>query len=306
MERYTDEELDRMYKEETSTNRRSLLLILGAVAICGGGQLVAAVVYVFSENLIITAGLFFVTMALTVLYCIKGFGSSGSNMFRYTDILHNLLIPYCVQDMFGEDAVYSKKEGIPSTWIEDSNLLGEGWTDYYGSALVKGSYQGISFMQSDVCLIKHTESEDSEGNTNSYDTTVFKGIWAVLDFPKSFSTNLIVREREGRRSEKWEKNKSVVQMENIAFNEKFTVIAEDAHNAFYLLTPQMMEHIIETEKRFSGRIYFCFMDGKLHIAIDNGKTSFGNIAMINGAANERKRICERLSLVPELMKQMKL
>lgn len=48
------------------------------------------------------------------------------------------------------------------------------------------------------------------------------------------------------------------------------------------------------------------MDGKLHIAIDNGKTGFGNIAMINGAANERKRICQRLSLVPELMKQMKL
>lgn len=303
MERYTDEELDRMYKEETSKNRRSLLLILTAIAICGGGQLAAAVVYVFSENLIVTAVIFAVTMAITVLYCVKSF---GNNMFRYTDILHRLLIPYCVQDMFGEDAVYSKKEGIPLTWIRDSHLLGEEWTDYYGSALVKGSYQGISFMQSDVCLIRHTESEDSEGNTNSYDTTVFEGVWAVLDFPKSFSTNLVVREREGRHSEKWEKNKSVVQMENIAFNEKFTVIAEDAHNAFYLLTPHMMEHIIETEKRFAGRIYFCFMDGKLHIAIDNGKTSFGNIMMINGAANERKRICQRLSLVPELIKQMKL
>lgn len=306
MERYTDEELDRMYKEETSTNRRSLLLILGAVAICGGGQLVAAVVCVLSESLILTAGIFVVTMVLTVLYCIKSFGSIGSNMFRYTDILHTLLIPYCVQDMFGEDAVYSKKEGIPSTWIKDSNLVGGGWNRYHASGLIKGSYKGISFMQSDVVLIRHTESEDSDGNVTEHDTTVFKGPWAVLDFHKPFSTNLVVRERTGRASEKWEKNKAVVQMENIAFNEKFTVISEDAHNAFYLLTPQMMEHIIQTEKRFSGRIYFCFMNGKIHIAIDNGKNCFENIAMINGAANERKKIYGRLSLVPELMKQMKL
>lgn len=66
----------------------------------------------------------------------------------------------------------------------------------------------------------------------------------------------------------------------------------------------MMVHIIQTEKRFMGRMYFCFMDGKIHIAIDNGKNSFNNISMVNGAAEARKEIYGRLSLVPELMKQM--
>ena len=303
MQKYTDEELDKMYQEEIGQRRRGLMMILKAIGLYWGGRIILGLVYLTFGRIIGTLG-FFALIYVLVIYCKKNLHLK--KLFGSMDVLHNQLIPDCVQDMFGEEAVYVKKEGIPSAGIKSSHLVGKSWNTYYGKNLVKGTYKDLSFSLSDVTLINHSEHEDSDGNTQDHDVTVFAGQWAVLDFGKPFSTNLIVRERGEKLFDKWADGKSTVEMEDVEFNKKFIVIAEDAHNAFYLLTPQMMEHIIQAEKRFKGRIYFCFMDGKIHIAIDNGKSIFEGIAMMNGAAAERKRIKDRLSLIPELVEQMNL
>ncbi|MCM1158636.1 MAG: DUF3137 domain-containing protein [Bacteroidales bacterium] len=300
MGRYSDEELDSMFQEQAGKNRKAVLSIVTVIAVFLFCPLLLGILYIGFGSIVTIIG-FFVLVYVMVVYIKKNF---HRNMFSSTDILHDYLIPDCVQEMFGEDAVYRRKEGIPKEWISISHLIGKEWNLYQGKSLIRGTYRGIAFVQADVTLVDHSEYKDSEGNKQSHDVTVFKGPWAVLDFKKPFSTNLVVRERGEKIWDKWGDDKSTVDMEDVNFNKKFIVLAEDAHNAFYLLTPQMMEHILETEKRFKGRIYLCFMDGKIHIAIDNGKSSFDGIAMINGAANERKRIRERLSLVPELMKQM--
>lgn len=291
MNRYTDEELDKMYQQEMQKKSKVYL------------KIIMGIVVVLFVSVIPGIGALLVVALVVILIKYRKNIFSGE-WFRFTDVLHDLLIPYCTQDLFGEDAVYNKNQGISRSLVKSSHLVGKSWNEYYTGNLVQGTYMGVSFMQADVHLVDHTEYEDSDGNTSSKDVTVFQGPWAVIDFKKPFSTNLIVRERGEKLLDKWADGKSNIEMENVAFNKKFIVLTEDEHNAFYLLTPQMMEHIIETEKRFMGRIYFCFMDGKIHIAIDNGKSCFANIPMEKGAGEARKEIYGRLSLVPELMKQL--
>ena len=66
-----------------------------------------------------------------------------------------------------------------------------------------------------------------------------------------------------------------IRMENEQFNEKFVVTADDPEEAFYVLTPHMMEYILSLEKKNKGILYMSFLrDGKFHIAINSGEDFF--------------------------------
>ena len=63
-------------------------------------------------------------------------------------------------------------------------------------------------------------------------------------------------------------------MEDQAFNNSFRTYAQDEHEAFYILTPSLMEKIKNLTNNISGKLLFCFVDNKLHIGLQNGKDSF--------------------------------
>ncbi len=58
-----------------------------------------------------------------------------------------------------------------------------------------------------------------------------------------------------------------IQTENEAFQNRFQVYAEDEHNAYYILTPQRMEKIMEFADAVEGQISLVFYDEKLFAAV---------------------------------------
>ena len=66
-----------------------------------------------------------------------------------------------------------------------------------------------------------------------------------------------------------------VEKENPAFNDRFLVTAASAQEAYYLLTPHMMEYILSAAGRSGGEVYMAFLrGGKLHIAVQTGRDFF--------------------------------
>ena len=65
-----------------------------------------------------------------------------------------------------------------------------------------------------------------------------------------------------------------IELEDVVFNKKFKVFGVNAHDVFYILTPHMMNKIKELEEKIDGHLLFCFIDSKLHIAINNNEDSF--------------------------------
>ena len=65
-----------------------------------------------------------------------------------------------------------------------------------------------------------------------------------------------------------------METENLAFNEQFQILTNDAHSAFYTLTPHFMEHILSADNMANGRTMLCFDEDRVHIAIDNNRDSF--------------------------------
>ena len=65
-----------------------------------------------------------------------------------------------------------------------------------------------------------------------------------------------------------------VEMESQEFNKHFRVYAEQPLDAFYILTPKIMEKIRNLDERNKGKLLLCFIDNKLHVGIYDNDDSF--------------------------------
>lgn len=64
-------------------------------------------------------------------------------------------------------------------------------------------------------------------------------------------------------------------MDNEQFDKRFCVRADDPQEAYYIVTPHMMEYIISIADKSGGTVYMSFLrDGKLHVAVQTGRDFF--------------------------------
>ena len=69
--------------------------------------------------------------------------------------------------------------------------------------------------------------------------------------------------------------KSNVTMDNEQFSKRFCVRADNPQEAYYLLTPHMMEYIITMVDKSGGTVYMSFLrNGKMHVAVKTGRDFF--------------------------------
>lgn len=176
------------------------------------------------------------------------------------------------------DLYYEPSSGISSNVIYDTEMMTIG-DRYSSNDYVMGKYKDIKFEQSDVHIEEEHEYTDSDGHTQRTYVTIFRGRWLIFDFNKEFKANIEVCHkrfygaRRGRglfSSNKYNK----VKMESEAFNKEFKVYAQSEHEAFYILTPALMEKIQRLTGSVKGRFLFCFVDKKLHIGLNNNTDSF--------------------------------
>ena len=144
----------------------------------------------------------------------------------------------------------------------------------------QGKYKNIGFCQADVHIEEEHQSTDSEGHTTTHYVTIFRGRWMIFDFNKTFKANVQVCQKGFgnnkvinsifSKSTRYQK----IQMESTDFNKRFLVYAQDAHDAFYIITPHIMEKIIKLSGDSKGKILLCFINNQLHVGLYDNDDSF--------------------------------
>lgn len=194
---------------------------------------------------------------------------------------------YAFKDFFVKSALekvitdlkYMPGSGIGYNVIKGTGMMNMG--DRYSSEdFVSGKYKNINFCQADVHIEEQHEYTDSDGHTSTYYETIFKGRWMIFEFNKTFKANVQVCQKgfgnnkvnnsifsKGTRYQK-------IQMESTDFNKRFLVYAQDAHDAFYIITPHIMEKIIKLSDNSNGKILLCFINNQLHVGLYDNKDSF--------------------------------
>ena len=194
----------------------------------------------------------------------------------YVDNFKNYFVKRTLEKIF-TDLQYNPDRGIPEAVISGTGMMYTG-DRYTTNDLILGKYKNINFMQSDVHIEEEHESTDSDGHTTTYYVTIFQGRWMIFDFNKTFKANVEVCEKgfSGNQANtlfgksKYQK----VKMESEEFNKKFRVYAQDPHDAFFIITPSLMEKIKRLEAANKGKLFLGFCNNQLHVGIHDGSDSF--------------------------------
>ncbi len=169
-----------------------------------------------------------------------------------------------------DNAIYAAPYRLSDEIIVSSHMvLPQPYDKISGSDFINGEYKGLLLKMSDIDLTRRVSTGDDEET----DERVFDGQWLMCDFGKALSGEVHVSQITKSMPDSVKRQR--IRMENEQFNEKFVVTADDPEEAFYVLTPHMMEYILSLEKKNKGIIYMSFLrDGKFHIAVNSGEDFF--------------------------------
>ena len=195
---------------------------------------------------------------------------------KFTMEFKKLFVLKSLESIF-TDLEYNPTLGLDEYIIRETQMMDMG-DRYSSNDLIIGKYKNINIMQADVHIEEEHQTTDSNGHTTTTYVTIFKGRWMIFDFNKFFKANLQLCQKGFSNSKlnNWgnkEKFKKVM-MEDEAFNKMFRIYAQNEHEAFYILTPSLMEKIKTLTTNINGKVLFCFIDNKLHVGLQNNKDSF--------------------------------
>ena len=212
-------------------------------------------------------GLIPVAIVFIVLALVGGY-QLEKNSSRLKKILSDNVISSVLKEALGDAVEYNPWGKINP----GSMVFPFSYNCADGSDHIKAVYHGVNVELGDIELIDESEVTDEEGRTERTRNTQFKGQWLTCDFGKELAGEVYISER----TKKTRKNlKSDVMMDNEQFAKRFCVRANDPQEAYYILTPHMMEYIISIADKSGGTVYLSFLrSGKLHVAVQTGRDFF--------------------------------
>lgn len=172
--------------------------------------------------------------------------------------------------------------GIDKEIIKNTGMMSLG-NVYKSNNLLVGSYNGVKFAQSDLVIrnVNYFLMVIQAIFTKSaglYLNDLFIGRWFIFDFNKKITGNIQVRDKEFLNavliSLDPKEPYSRIETESSHFNSKFLIHAQNSNEAFYVLTPRIMENMLKLSGSIEGKLMFCFIDNKIHIAISKSKNTF--------------------------------
>lgn len=205
---------------------------------------------------------FLLIMVIAIILIILGVKFNTKYSKEFKKIYKEIFVEGTLKENFN-NVYYDPTRGFSEMAVRgfDLNMMGN---RFRSEDYIRASFKGINFETSDVYIAQHTSSGKS-----SHTTVYFEGRMIILDFPEKYVNSVRVYSkafayRQGRLSG-LVSNK--VAMESVDFNKIFDVLTLNDHDAFYLLTPQLMERFQVLQRRY-GSIAFHIRGNKLIIAFN--------------------------------------
>lgn len=266
---------------EALKKKYTLLIIIGIMVVVGIALIIFALELPFP----------FIVFGL-ICYILIAVLCTSKQAKEYSLAFKNYFVKSTLEKIF-TNLKYYPDNGISRETIASTNMMRMG-DRYSSNDLVTGNYKSIGFTQSDVHIEEEHETRDSDGHTRRYYVTIFKGRWMIFDFNKKFKADVQVAQKGfgNNKVGSWfsgEEKFKKVEMESQEFNKAFNVYAQQPLDAFYILTPKIMEKIKNLDERNEGKLLLCFIDNKLHVGIYNYEDSFEHKSVFKTTDEEKTR-----------------
>lgn len=139
-----------------------------------------------------------------------------------------------------------------------------------------GEYNGVKYQFADLDLV---ERYNEDGRTHT--RTVFSGLVYILDYEKDKKGDVLLYSQKPYFVLLNDYKK--VQTESSEFNAMFEIFADDQHQAYYFLTPIVIENLLDIANNYDGKINLAYKDGRVIVAITtDSKGAYTGEVIING------------------------
>jgi hypothetical protein len=210
---------------------------------------------------------------------------------------------------------YKPKGHISKALYNQSGIFPENPDRCKGDDLITGTVEEIPFQFSELKTEEKHETRDDDGRSRTSYITIFQGIFIVAEFNKHLgSRTFVVPQNDRSTTNIFGKEKKrayrfgeMVKLEDPRFEEIFSVYGTSQQEARYILTPTMMEAIVEIYQKYDLRMYFSFIGGNVHCAIPMGKNMFEAKVTKDGVKYEDiEEMFMLFGLVETIIKEMNL
>lgn len=196
---------------------------------------------------------------------------------RFNDAFKSRYVLSTIQEMgiFGQ-LCYDPGAGFTHDDIRNAAVVNCGDKRYFESEdLLTGCYQSVRFAFADVT----TRRMVRRGKRNELDT-LFDGQvirFDRFDRQKISSGHLQIFQKEFLSDLRGWTAEHRVETDSAAFNGKFQIYAADEHNAFYILTPHLMEKIQKFQEAVGEQIAVTFRGEAMFVAISRTRSIFDGV-----------------------------
>ena len=203
---------------------------------------------------------------------------------------------------------YLPDQGFPGTMIANTGLIYMG-NIYHSEDLITGVYNNVEFRRADVLI--QEETRDSDGDTTT--TTYFKGRWMIFESNKYFEADLQViqkgfgyaQKRTGIFTRKTAR-RHAIETEDVTFNKEFKCLCQNDQEAFYLMTPVLMQGLMRLAAESDGKIMVGFVNNLIHVAIKSNKNSLEPPVFHRISDNDIREIQREIHAVTSFVEGMRI
>ena len=178
---------------------------------------------------------------------------------KFTNIILDKIGSNIVKLLYGKDAVFKSKDGIPYDVLQSTGLF-KNCTRFNAKLFLSSSYKDVEFISSDVDFINESGGKNSNTEHN-------KAKIIILNLERNFDFYLSVCENKFSKIYDNSPFEHKVSFESIEFNDKFKVTTSDETKAFYFLKPQTQLELLEVEKMFDGVLGLFLIDNHIIIVL---------------------------------------
>lgn len=209
----------------------------------------------------IVGGIFLLIYGLIVRFSARG---------RLKDIISSSFVPQALGKVFSQ-LEYEQNKHIPEQSICEA-LIPHYWESTSGNDYVKADYHGLSVEFSDISLTYETGSGDDR-----HTRSAFRGLYIICSIADSFPAELVIVDRKKFKSrvKRACKELQAVTAGFEDFDEKLLLFTDNPQAALSILTMGASDSLLRLHE-FTGDCGSIKVthDGKLHIAVNSGRSLF--------------------------------
>ena len=176
---------------------------------------------------------------------------------------------------------YEPSAYISQSEYHQSDLFRQRFDRYKGDDLISGKIEKTDFRCSELHSEYKQVTTDSDGKREEHWVTIFKGLFFNADFNKNILGKTYIEPdnaerllgKFGQKLQASSKGK-LVKLENPEFEKIFAVYSSDQTEARYVLTPTIMEALVNIYKQYKRKMYLSFIDSRVYCALSFSKDLF--------------------------------